>query len=83
MSGDLVSHFNPAMNSLSDLDISPLFLDFCFSLCKMGISKDHSVYIHKAGSLARPPYCPISTHRTECTTGGAEALWPSCVGISL
>lgn len=44
MSGDLVSHFSPAMNSLSDLDIFPFSLDLCFSLCKMGISKDHCLY---------------------------------------
>ena len=47
----------------------------------MSNSKDLS--LHKAGSLVRPLYCPFSTHRTEYTSGGAEAFWPSCVGLSL
>ena len=75
--------FQPCREQSFGLRYFPLFLDLCFSLCKMSISKDHSVYIHKAGSLARPPYCPFSTHRTECTTGGAEAFWCSCAGLSL
>ena len=29
------------------------------------------------------PCCSPSAYRTECTTGGAEAFWCSCAGLSL
>lgn len=73
MSGAPASNCSPATESLSNLEIFP----------PLGLCCPENGSIPQIFLYTRSPYCPLSTHRTEFTSGGAEALGPGCIGLSL